>query len=250
MTLTADEQLALPAKTVRPELMDITRVGDLQARPEYKVPWVLKNYSVVGALTLLAGREGEGKSLLALEMASVVASGGKFGLSKTAMPGRVLYVDAENGIAEMGRRCNLLKVDAAVGIAEADGFDMGSRWSDFSHFIRESAPRFVVLDSFASLWPQVEENDKKSVQQALQPLRSLALQSGTSFLLLHHMTKEGGYRGSGAIGAVVQIVIEMYPGSDESVRKLRWKKNRYGQRGAVQHLGITAHNDSLSIHPR
>ncbi len=63
-----------------------------------------------GCVTMPASREGRGKSMLALAIAAAVGHGAEIVGMPIDAPGRVLYVDAENGEREAHRRVHGLSV--------------------------------------------------------------------------------------------------------------------------------------------
>jgi hypothetical protein len=73
----------------------------------------------------------------------------------------------------------------------------------------------VVFDSLAALWPVADENNATEVTRAMAPLHLLC--RGRAVLLSHHIRKCDGRegtaaRGSGALGAFVDIMLEMRRG--------------------------------------
>ena len=63
------------------------------------IEWVADGVAARGTLTLLAGREKEGKSLLSVGLAACAAAGGGVVAGIDVRAARVLVVDAENGDA-------------------------------------------------------------------------------------------------------------------------------------------------------
>ena len=183
--------------------LDVAQMVREQPPP---VPWAVEGIAVEGALALITGREGEGKSLLAASLAVGVAAGETI----AGMPcghGSALIVDAENGAYEIHRRVHSLGLPASgVEVVEADGFHLGRDLDELRSLIAELRPTLVVLDSFRSLWPGGDENDPAAVASVLDPLRNVLRAEGAAGLLLHHLSKrEGDYRGSTAIGAAVEL---------------------------------------------
>jgi hypothetical protein len=169
-------------------------------------PWIVEGLVVRGTLTILNGREGVGKSLLASALAAAVATGAT-DAGMSCQRGRVLVVDAENGPHEIHRRVHALRLPAEnIAIYEADGFDLRRGGSELESVLEQHRPSLLVLDSFRSLW-RGEENDSREVAAVLDPLRNLIRRLGAGTLLLHHSGKgEGaGYRGSSAIGAYAEL---------------------------------------------
>jgi len=169
------------------------------------VPWVVAGLVVRGSLTMLNGREGQGKSLLALALAAGVATG-QSEAGMACEPGRVLVVDAENGRAEIHRRVHTLGLPAdGMHCFEAVGFDLRHDLAELDGLLGELGPDLLVLDSFRTLWGG-KENDSGEVAQVLDPLRNLVRRHQAGALLLHHSAKgSGDYRGSSAIGASIEL---------------------------------------------
>lgn len=200
--------------------------------PPPPIPWLVLPLVVRGGLTLLAGREGIGKSMLAMGVAVGVATGagdvGPFAVER----GRVLVVDAENGPGEIHRRVRSLGLDpeaagqVATYVTEAG--DVLNQLAELEGVVDAEAPDLVVLDSFRSLWTG-KENDSDTTGPALDRVRNLARRSGAGILLLHHASRAGDYRGSTAIGAAAEIVVGMSRADDDPEPDrfaLRWSKCR------------------------
>lgn len=203
------ERAAVPALASRPKLrmLDVERMVTTEPEP---VPWLAEPVLVRGMVTMLAGREGQGKSMLALALGAAIGHGATVaGIECEA--GRVLVVDAENGEREAHRRVRGLGVKSgALAYVEAEGFNLGADRGELEPILAEQAPDLLVLDSFRSLAPGMDENDSGAVEAVLGPLRSLARRHGCAVLLLAHAGKAGyEYRGSTAIGAAVELGFTM-----------------------------------------
>lgn len=196
------EEKAAPRAKLRP--LDVEHMLATSPPP---VPWLAEPLLVRGCTTLLAGREGQGKSLLALALASAIGHGSDLAGMSVARPGRVLVIDAENGEREAWRRIHGLSVKAGtLTYYEAEGFSLRDDLSELEKVLMEHKPDLLVLDSMRSLWPAGDENDSGAVEEALGRLRNLVRRVGCACLMLHHAGKGGSeYRGSTAIGAAVEI---------------------------------------------
>ncbi len=72
----------------------------------------------------------------------------------TTAPGRVLYVDAENGEREAHRRVHGLNVKPGTLIyVEADGFNLKTHMHEIEALVDEHNPGLLILDSLRSLAP-------------------------------------------------------------------------------------------------
>lgn len=200
-------------------------VHDMVTRERVKVPWVCDGIAARGCLTILAGRPGEGKSWLALGLAKGCAEKSTVAGIPCSL-GTTLYLDAENGEDEMTRRAQLIGLRSAVDFLFTEGpFDLEENLVGLCHHISYIQPNLVILDGFRSLWAG-DENDSRAVTHVLSLLHSVAREYDVAILMLHHMSKTGGYRGTGAIAAVPQILIEIE--ADGPSRELKWEKCRVG----------------------
>jgi hypothetical protein len=166
------------------------------------VPWVVNPFLVASCVTMLAGREGQGKSMLALALGAAIGHGADLaGLE--CEHGTVLYIDAENGEREAHRRVHGLGVrPGTLTYVEAQGFNLAADMPLVDEFVLQHKPTVLVLDSLRSLAPGLDENDSKAAEAALRPVSRLSQTRGLPVLVLHHAGKNGfEYRGSTAIGA-------------------------------------------------
>ena len=197
-------------KTLR--RLDVARMVREEPPP---VPWIVEGLAVEGCLTMVSGREGEGKSLLAQAVAAGVELGEEVaGLA--CRQGRALIVDGENGEYEIHRRVHSLGLPATVEVREAENFHLESDLDELISVVEDVRPTLLVLDSFSSLWPGGDENDPPKVTKTLAPLRNYVRSQGVAALLLHHLPKSGSnYRGTTAIGANVELGFKLSRDKDD-----------------------------------
>jgi KaiC/GvpD/RAD55 family RecA-like ATPase len=190
-------------------------VADLHSREPEPVRWQVDGLAVKGALTMLAGQPGEGKSLLAMAVAAGVAMGDSIA-GMFCRRGSVLIVDAEQSAGEIHRRVKALGMPAdRVGIVQVDGVDLARDLREIRSAIRERRPDLVVLDSFRSMWAG-EENDSAAAAAPLYALNRMAQREGVALVLLHHAGKgESPYRGSTAIAGAVEIGLTLSRAKDD-----------------------------------
>jgi RecA-family ATPase len=194
-------------------VLDVERMLVTEPPP---VPWVVEPLLAEACVTMLAGREGQGKSMLAMALAAAIGHGASIaGLD--CREGRVLYVDAENGEREAHRRVHGLGVKPGQLVyVEAVGFNLAKDVGLIADLVAQHEPTVVVLDSLRSLAPGLDENDSRPVEAALRPVSRLAQNKGIPVVLLHHAGKLGlEYRGSTAIGAAVEIGFTLSRHSDD-----------------------------------
>jgi hypothetical protein len=181
-------------------------VAKMLATDPPPVPWVVEPLLAEGCVTMLAGREGQGKSMLALALAAAVGHGATVA-GFACRPGLTLVVDAENGEREAHRRVRGLGIKPSTLVyVEAVGFNLAEDVGLIANLVDEHRPTVLVLDSLRSLAPGLDENESRPVEAALRPVSRLAQDKSIPVLLLHHAGKQGAeYRGSTAIGAAVEL---------------------------------------------
>ena len=236
----ADLGARVPVDTVTPptrlRVLDVARMLTTAPPP---VPWVVEPILARGCLTMLAGREGRGKSMLALALAAAVGratllmdvAGMPVGLS-----GHVLYVDAENGENEAHRRIHGLDVEAgSLTYVEANGFDLKQHLGDLDRLVRRCEPKLLVLDSLRSLAPGLDENDSMQAEAALRPVVRLTQQLDIATLILHHANRNTGeYRGSTALGAAVELGFTLSRIDEDPMAATRRKLGCWKSRPAAE----------------
>lgn len=161
--------------------------------------WIADGFLARGAVTMVAGAPGAGKSMLSQQLASVVASWC-----------RVCIIDAENGdnlIRSRFRKMGMTPTASRrVAVHEAHGFDLVADRPALETVLRQTGARVLILDSFASLW-NGSENHTEGVKHVLNELRAVAKANDVAILLIHHTTKGSDtYRGSGAIAGTIEAV--------------------------------------------
>jgi hypothetical protein len=209
---------AIPTKL---RVLDIETMLTTEPPP---VPWIVEPILAAGCVTMLAGREGQGKSMLALALASAIGHGAAVaGLDCES--GRVLYIDAENGEREAHRRVRGLCVKPGTLVyVEAQGFNLAADIALLEGLIEEHKPSVVMLDSLRSLAPGLDENDSKQAEAAVRPTSRLAQKHGLPVLLAHHAGKGGHeYRGSTAIGAAVELGFTLSRHEEDPEKRTRRK---------------------------
>ncbi len=147
-----------------------------------EVDRVLGGGVVPGALMLLGGDPGIGKSTLMLQLAAHVAR-----------EGPVLYVSAEESLAQTRLRMERIVPDAPAGVhLLADG-----RLDMLESALEASRWRLVVVDSLQTVYDPEAESAPGSVSQVRQVASRLlryAKSQEVPVFLVGHVNKEGSGR--------------------------------------------------------
>jgi archaellum biogenesis ATPase FlaH len=217
-------------------------------------PWAIEPILAKGHLTGLAGPEGEGKSLLSLALGCCLAGGEPVAGFAAAEKGRVLVIDAENGVGEIHRRVRALgltdRASDSITFFAAEALDLRRDLEMLAALVDTERPDLLVLDSFRSLWGG-DENTSDQVAPVLDGLRNLGRSRNVAILLLHHTTKDRRtYRGSSAIGASVELMFVLGRAegdSDPARRFLRCRKSRPAPEPPVHWIRLSAELGSITI---
>jgi DNA repair protein RadA/Sms len=177
---------------------------------------VLGGGLVAGAVVLLAGEPGVGKSTLLLEVAARAARAGR----------RVLYVSGEESAGQVrlrAERMNALEPEVLLA-AETD---LGAV---LAH-IADVEPHLVMVDSIQTLASAEVEGTAGGVSQVREVAASLiqsAKANGIPLVLVGHVTKDGSVAGPRIVEHLVDVVCQFEGDPHSQVRLLRAVKNRFG----------------------
>jgi hypothetical protein len=197
-------------------------VARMTAEAPPPVSWLARGVLPRAALTALYAPGGDGKSLLSMALAAAIAHGGELAGIECEQGGTV-YLDAENGEWEIHRRVHTLGLPpSGVRVADVSGLDLRRQMTEVAAVVNETRPDLLILDSFRSLTPGMEENDTAQTARVLDPLRRLAHESGTAILLIHHANKAGrDFRGASSIRDSVDVLWHLgrYDGDPDPQRR-------------------------------
>lgn len=210
------------------------------------IDWLVGGMVARGAVTMLAGQEGSGKSMLAQSLAGAAVRGRHSLIGMDVQPARVWIVDAENGEQLIRQRFAGFGMQGhewqRLRISEARGFDLMLDVEQLHAGLREWHADLVIFDTWTSLWGG-SEAFAPGVKRCLNSLRELAQEHGCGVLLLHHTTKTRSasvvaYRGSSAVGGTVEAVFLLL--RDELDRRtLRCHKMRLGAEPGERRFRLT-----------
>lgn len=201
---------AVPIASVAAELSarDLTGMTELDR--------VLGGGLVPGAVVLLAGEPGVGKSTLLLEVAARWARAGR----------RTLYVTGEESAAQVRLRAGRTGAlaDELFLAAETDlGTILGH--------VDEVGPSLLVLDSVQTVSTAQADGAAGGVTQVRETTGALvhvAKRSGMAVVIVGHVTKEGTIAGPRTMEHLVDVVLNFEGDRHSGFRMVRATKNRFG----------------------
>lgn len=179
---------------------------------------VLGGGLVPGAVILLAGEPGVGKSTLLLDAAAKVAGG--------RTPRDVLYVTGEESAAQVKLRAERIGAvaDKLYLTAETD-------LSTALAHVEAVKPQLLIVDSVQTLASSEVDGSAGGVSQVREVAASLIHSAKTrnmTTLLVGHVTKEGSIAGPRLLEHLVDVVCQFEGDKHSRIRLLRAVKNRFG----------------------
>ena len=191
---------------------------------------VLGGGIVPGAVILLAGEPGVGKSTLLLDIAAKATRSLEGG-------GGVLYATGEESASQVkGRAERIGAIDRRLLIA--DESDLGAL---LGH-IEAVDPALLVVDSIQTVSSSQVEGGAGGVAQVRAVAASLirvAKDRNLPVLLVGHVTKDGGIAGPRVLEHLVDVVCQFEGDRHSRLRLLRAVKNRYGPTDEVGCFELT-----------
>ncbi|MST63324.1 DNA repair protein RadA [Schaalia hyovaginalis] len=180
---------------------------------------VLGGGIVPGAVVLLAGEPGVGKSTLLLDVAARAARG-------AGGRGPVLYVTGEESSSQVKARA--MRIGALdERLLLADDNDLASL---LGH-VDAVSPSLLIVDSVQTISSGQVEGGAGGVAQVRAVAAGLiraAKERDLPVLLVGHVTKDGGIAGPRVLEHLVDVVCQFEGDRHSRLRLLRAVKNRYG----------------------
>ncbi|MGY1689177.1 DNA repair protein RadA [Geodermatophilus sp. SYSU D01105] len=177
---------------------------------------VLGGGLVPGAVLLVAGEPGVGKSTLLLEVAHRVA----------AANGPALVVSGEESAAQVRLRAE------RIGALHEDLYLAAeTELSAVLAHVEQVNPSLLVLDSVQTVRsPAVEGTDGGSTQvrAVASALTGVAKSRGMTAILVGHVTKDGAIAGPRTLEHLVDVVVSFDGERHSTLRLIRATKNRFG----------------------
>ncbi|HET6705793.1 DNA repair protein RadA [Amycolatopsis sp.] len=177
---------------------------------------VLGGGLVPGAVVLLAGEPGVGKSTLLLEVA--------YQWAKTV--DRSLYVTGEESAGQVR-----LRAERTGNVHERMYLAAESDLSAILGHVDDVKPGVLIVDSVQTMAsPQVDGSPGgvTQVRAVTSGLVALAKERGLPVVLVGHVTKDGSVAGPRVLEHLVDVVLQFEGDKHSTLRMVRGIKNRFG----------------------
>ncbi|SNR57068.1 DNA repair protein RadA/Sms [Maribacter sedimenticola] len=181
---------------------------------------VLGGGLVPGALVLLGGEPGVGKSTLLLQIA-------------LKLPYKTLYVSGEESQKQIKMRADRIFPNSETCLILTE-----TKTQNIFKQIEATAPDIVVIDSIQTLHTDYIESAAGSISQIREctaELIKFAKETNTPVILIGHITKDGSIAGPKILEHMVDTVLQFEGDRNYVYRILRSLKNRFG---STAELGI------------
>lgn len=182
---------------------------------------VLGGGLVPGAVVLLGGEPGIGKSTLLLQVA--------LKLKGT----KILYVSGEESAGQIKLRAD------RIGVENTDCYLLAeTNTGSLFQQIEKVEPQLLIVDSIQTMQSTQIESAAGSISQVRECAAELiryAKETGTPVVLVGHITKDGNLAGPKVLEHMVDTVLQFEGDRHHAYRLLRASKNRFGP---ASELGI------------
>ncbi len=206
----SDDRIARPITAIQGEKNDRWRTGNRE------FDRVLGGGIVPGAVILLSGEPGVGKSTLLLDVAARVAETQR----------RVLYASAEESVSQVHVRAQ------RTGALHSDLFLTAE--TDLAAIIGQInavEPELVIVDSVQAVSISSREGfagGPSQVRSVASALTRVAKDRGIPVLIVGHVTKDGTIAGPRVLEHLVDVVCHFDGDRQTALRFVRSQKNRFG----------------------
>lgn len=235
-TLQETRESAAPAHRFAPLAgsTPVRRLSDIEAHEQIRNPSGIEEFDrvlggglVAGAVVLIGGDPGIGKSTLLLQA-----------LASLSQRGPVLYVTGEESAEQVALRAQRLGVSG-------DGVDLLAeiQLEQIVQALTDRQPGVAVIDSIQTLYSgelTAAPGSVSQVRECAAQLTRIAKQTGISLIIIGHVTKDGALAGPRVLEHIVDTVLYFEGDTHTSFRLVRAVKNRFG---AVNELGVFAMTD-------
>ena len=191
---------------------------------------VLGGGIVPGAVILLAGDPGIGKSTLLLELAG-----------RLSQELRTLYVSAEESSKQVLLRARRLGLGSSNMLIDSE-----QNVSQIQKQMVANKAQFAVIDSVQAVYhPEIESapGSVSQVRESAGAIVNLAKSASIATVIVGHVTKDGSIAGPRVLEHMVDVVLQFEGDCTRQLRTVRAVKNRFG---STQELAIfTMSEDGL-----
>ncbi len=184
---------------------------------------------VPGAVTLIGGDPGIGKSTLSLQIGCALSEKGA----------KVLYVSGEESVKQTHLRAQRLSTGNNKSLYIVNQVDLNV----VIEYIEKMNPNIVVIDSIQVMFSPEISSSPGSVSQVRECsaiLTHLVKSKGIALFIIGHVTKDGMLAGPRVLEHIVDTVLYFEGERYSTYRILRATKNRFGSTNEIGVFEMTS----------
>lgn len=236
--------------------IDLARLDQAPKEPA----WIVRDRIARGWLVLVGAKPGVGKTWVADDLAVALPTGRPWLGHEVPQPGRVLYIDAENGEDLALERLRQLGASAdelggrLLYVTEAVTFPNPADVARLRRTLIEHRPDVVILDTLASVAPSAER-DTESAAAFYTAVWNVIRDQGAALVLLVHLRKSmqgagrddplDAFRGAGHLVGAAHRALTLEPVAfDKPVFLLHDVKARRGRKLPTIRVEVVDEPDS------
>lgn len=229
---TFTEEISSPTKTRYPELVSTKMppklLAEIEVSPTIRMQTQIHEFDrvlgggiVEGALILVGGEPGIGKSTLLLQAVDRIAKDDK----------KVLYISGEESPPQIKLRAERLGIESKnISIFSQTNID------EIIAEIKSLTPNVIVIDSIQTAYhPEVGSlpGSISQVRECGLRLMQIAKSYNIPIFIIGHITKEGAIAGPKTLEHMVDTVLYIEGDKNYFYRILRAVKNRFGSTNEI-----------------
>lgn len=205
----------------------LTCGADIDTKP---IEWLWPDYIAAGKLAILSGAPGSGKTTLAMSLAAILTTGGRWPDGSPSIPCDVAIWSAEDDPADtlkprlLAAGADINRIHFVNATISADGkrrpFDPATDTGHLARALAGTTVRLLIVDPVVSAVAG-DSHKNTETRRAMQPLVDLAAKLGCAVLGITHFSKGTQGRdplervtGSIAFGALARLVFACAKSAD------------------------------------
>lgn len=225
-------------EVIRPSIFKFQTLDDM-VEEAGEINWLCDGLLTMGGFSLIVGPPKSGKSTLLRQLVLSVAQGGHF-LGRDITQGRVLYLTFEEQPEVLKKQFDAAGRRAGDPITVHVGNVFANPdvvYDDIQAAIQEYEPTLVILDTLFDVIQLETINDYNEVKKALAKMRTIARETGTHIIGVHHTNKGGegnnSIMGSNAIHGALDTLMRFV---QERERRYLFSNGKHGNHFKDQEL--------------
>lgn len=210
----------------------VLSVGDARAQPPRA--YLVKGLIEAGALSVVYGEPGCGKSFFAQHLAWRIAQG-QSAFARRVRQARVLYLalEGESGFAtrvagfaqEYGDTENFHYIGQSL-----NAYSDAEAIADLQAAAKATGARLIIVDTLARAIAEGDENTAGDMGKLIAVIDALRQATGAHVMLIHHTGKDEsrGMRGHSSLNGAADMTLHITTDNETGARQATLKKNKDG----------------------